>query len=122
MKISFEFVKECSRELKKQFKGIEAFSYGYCCNTDYYDGKAESQKNDTDFVNAKIFKGGLNNQYHNGKWEIGDEVYYNWGLENFTLDNVINVMQSVADKYGYIVVKPINETKAIIVKIKEKGE
>lgn len=75
--ISFDFVKKCSRTLKKEFKGIEAFSYGYCCNTDYYAIHEGKYKNDNDYVNAKVFKGGLNNNYHKGKWELKDSVYYN---------------------------------------------
>ncbi len=117
--ISFEFVKECRRELKKNFKGIESFSYGYCCNSDYYDGKPKSQINDYDYVNAKIYKGGLNNCFKNGKFNLGKIVYYNWELTNFNLIDVIKIMQQVADKYGYIVEQPVDKTKSIKVKIKE---
>ena len=117
--VSFEFVKECRRELKKNFKGIESFSYGYCCSTDYYDGKSKSQMNENDYVNAKIFKGGLNNCFHNGRFHLGDSLYYNWGLKNFKINDIIKVMQNVANKYNYIVIAPKNEKEAIIVKLKE---
>lgn len=120
MGISFEFVKECSRTLKKEFKGIEAFSYGYCCNTDYFSIWEDRPKNENDYVNAKIFKGGLNNNYHKGKWELGKSIYYNWKLTEFNLDNIIKVMQKVANKYGYNVETPKDKTKCIKVYIKEE--
>ena len=113
--LSFDFVKECRKELKKNFKGIEAFSYGYCCNSDYYDGKAKSQINDNDYVDAKIYKGGLNNMFHYNKWHIGKRIYYNWKLTNFTLREVIEVMRKVATRYGYRVLYPVNEQSCIIV-------
>lgn len=122
MGISFEFVKECSRTLKKEFKGIEAFSYGYCCNTDYYAIHEGKYKNDNDYINAKVFKGGLNNDFHRGQWELKNSVYYNWKLTKFDLEDIINVMQSVADKYDYIVEKPKDETKCIKVYIKKEKE
>lgn len=116
--INFEFVKECRKELKKNFKGIESFSYGYCCNSDYFDRKPKNQMNDTDYVNAKIYKGGINNCYKNGKYNIGETVFYNWELCEFKLDDILNVMQQVANKYNYIVIKPINKNSCIKVKVK----
>lgn len=115
--ISWEFVKECSRELKKNFKGIEAFTHGSCCNTCYYDEWENSKKNDNDFVDAKIFKGGLNNQFHYGKYELYNILYYNWKLTDFKLGDVINVMQKVADKYGYKIITPENEDCCIEVRV-----
>lgn len=120
--ISFNFVKECSRELKKNFKGIESFNYGYCCNSDYFDRWEKSKKNENDYVDAKIYKGGLNNCYHNGKWELGKIIYYMWGLTEFSLDDIIKVMQNVADKYGYFVIRPENKESCIKVLIKESVE
>lgn len=111
--ISFEFVKECSKQLKKTFKGIESFTHGYCCNSDYFALWEDSKKNDDDFINAKIYKGGLNNCYHKGKYELGECIYYNWKLTKFQLDDVIDTMQKVANKYGYKVIYPKNEEECI---------
>lgn len=111
--VSWECVKEITKALKKNFKGIEAYSYGYCCNSDY--GAYHKYKNDDDSMNAKIFKGGLNNQYHvdsitgKGEFEIGSVVYYNWALTNFKPLKVLAVMNEVANKYGCVVLPPITD-------------
>ena len=98
-------LKEITKTLKIAFAGIQANSYGYCCNTDYDD--RHSYINNNNYVVCKLYKGGINNNYHNGKWDnIGDEVYYGWHLTNFNLDDIIEVMQNIANKYGYKVVKP----------------
>lgn len=120
--ISFEYVKECSRALKKNFKGIESFTHGYCCNTDYFSCWEHSKKNNKDYVNAKIYKGGLNNQFHNGKYEIGKSLWYNWELTEFKLNDIIAVMKEVAKKYGYEVYTPEDESKCIKVYVKEGVE
>ena len=121
--ISFECVKEITRELKKNFKGIQANSYGFCCNSDY-DAYHKYINND-DYVCAKLFKGGLNNNYCYDKyrekcvWNIGSSVYYSWTLTSFDIDNIIAVMQKVADKYDNIVIKPIDDSKCIKLTAKE---
>lgn len=116
-KINYDCVKEITRTLKKRFKWIQANSYGYCCNSDY--DSIHKYINDNDYVCAKIFRGGLNNQfyvdrYYNRQYvEIGDDVYYSWYLTNFKLEDVIKTMQEVANKYGYKVETPEDNSKCI---------
>lgn len=118
--INYEFVKEVVKELRKRFKGMSAHSYGHCCRSDY--DMYHKNVNDDDYVQAVIYKGGLNNDYdsRNGGFKMHDSVVFRWGLTEYTLDDVITVMREVADKWGYVVVKPENESKCIEVSTKEK--
>lgn len=122
--LDYECIKEITKALKKRFKGIQANSYGFCCNSDYDTHHKYINKND--YVCAKIFKGGLNNDYHydtyycEGYFDIGKSVYYNWSLTEFKLEEVINVMQEVADKYGYKVDTPHSDSECIELYIEEK--
>lgn len=118
MSIKFEMIKEITKELKKEFKGIQANSYGYCCGSDY--DAYHTYTNENDYVCCKIFKGGLNNQYHNGSFELGKSVWYMWHLTDFKLSWVINLMQRIAFKYGCIVLVPENDTKCIEIKVMEE--
>ena len=115
--IRYECIKDITKELKKEFKGIQANSYGFCCCSDYdYHHK---YKNYNDYICARIYKGGLNNQYiynsYEGKcfFELGDNVYFMWKLTNFDLKDVIKVMQDVASKYDYLVEIPKDENSCI---------
>lgn len=111
--INFECIKEVTKTLRKTFKGIQSNSYGYCCNSDY-DAYHEYINND-DYVCAKIFKGGLNNNYdyQNNKFELGSRVFFSWNLTSFSLDVVIDIMTEICNKYGYEVIKPIDNSKCI---------
>ena len=111
--VSFDFVKECSKTLKKKFKGIQASSYGFCCSGDYNTFK--NFTNDNDFICAKIFKGGLNNQFHNNKFDMFHELYYMWRTTEFKIHDILNVMQEVADKYDYTVIAPKSIEECITV-------
>ena len=121
--IKYDCIKEITKELKKRFKGIQANSYGYCCNSDYDD--IHKYINDNDYVCAKIYKGGLNNQYyidsyyHCGRFDIKDEVYYSWYLTNFKLEDVIETMQEIANNYGYKVGTPEDNSKCIRLYVEE---
>ena len=99
-------LKDITKALRANFKGIQANSYGYSCNNDYDDKHSYNYINNNDYIICKLYKGGINNNYHQGWDDIGNEVYYGWNLTNFNLDNIIKVMQSIANKYGYKVVKP----------------
>lgn len=116
-KIDYKCVKEITKALKKRFKGIQANSYGYCCNSDYDD--IHKYINDNDYVCAKIFRGGLNNQFYVDRYtcrqyvEIGKDVYYSWYLTNFDLKDVIETMQEIANNYGYKVETPEDNSKCI---------
>lgn len=90
----YEVIKDISKALKKNFK-MDAFTYGYCCSTDYDADR--KRVNYEDFVNAKIYKGGNNNQYRNGQFEIEEKVWYNWELTHFSLDDVLAVMQKACE-------------------------
>lgn len=118
--IDYEMIKEITKELKKSFKGIQANSYGFCCSSDY--DSIHKYHNEEDYVCCKIYKGGLNNQYYNGKFEIGSTVYYMWNLTNFKLNDVINVMNRIASKYNCYVVIPENEDKCIEIKVNEVAQ
>lgn len=108
-KEKYELVKIATRVLKKAFKGIGAHSYGYCCNSDY-DAYHENVNYD-DYVDAKIYRGGLNNEFVNGVPQIGSCVYYSWNLTNFLLEDVINVLKSVFGEDR--VITPINKSETI---------
>lgn len=105
--VPYECVKAITRALKNEFKGIQANSYGFCCNTDY--DAYHKYINDDDYMCAKIFKGGLNNQYHNGKFEIDNFVYYCWELTNFKPLKVLSVMNEVANRFGCVVCPPLTD-------------
>ena len=115
--ISYECIKEVTKALRKNFKGIQSNSYGYCCNSDY--DCYHKYINDNDYVCAKIFKGGLNNQYYDGKFELYKEVYFSWCLTEFKLVDIIKVMQDVCNKYNYMVETPKDISKCIVIKFKE---
>ena len=116
-RIDYNCIKEITRALKKRFKGIQANSYGYCCNGDYDD--IHKYINEDDYVCAKIFKGGLNNQYfydryhQKGYFELHNSVYYSWNLTTFRLEDIVNAMHEVANNYGYKVETPENTSKCI---------
>ncbi len=114
--VTMDFVKECCKELKQNFKGIESLPYGYCCNTCYYTDIPKTEQNENDYVSAKNYLGGNNNQKINGEWQLGNTVFWQWGLTNFKLDDILKCMKQVADKYGYIVIAPETENKCIKVK------
>ena len=120
--ISFDFIEECQKALKQNFNGIESFTYGSCCNTCYYDIWKRYPQNDDDFVNAKIFIGGLNNNFNflSKKFELKDTIYYNWHLTKFKLDDIINVMKQVAKKYDYEIIIPTDKFKSIGVTVNKK--
>lgn len=102
----FEVVKQITRALKKEFKGIGAHSYGYCCGSDY--DAYHKEVNPDDFIDAKIYKGGNNNQYTRDGWEIGSKVYYTWNLTKFNLNDIVALMNKVAQGVGEVVI-PRNE-------------
>lgn len=122
--IDFECIKEITKELRKNFKGIQANSYGYCCCSDY--DAFHKHINENDYVCAKIFKNGLNNvfhydnYYHEYSWDLGNKVWFMWHLENFNIDDIIKVMQEVANEYNYNVVKPKDNSECILLEIKEE--
>ena len=115
--IKYECIKDITRELKKHFKGIQANSYGYCCNSDY--DAYHKYINENDYICANIFKGGLNNDYiynsYEGKsfFKLGNDVYFKWRLTNFNLEDVIKVIQDVASKYNYLIEKPKDKFECI---------
>lgn len=115
--ISYEAIKEITKALRKTFKGIQSNSYGYCCMSDY--DAYHNYTNNDDYVCAKIFKGGLNNDYHYGEFCLSDTVYFTWCLTEFKLNDIIEAMQNVCNNYDYMVEKPADKSKCIIVKIKE---
>lgn len=122
-KIDYNCIKDITKELKKRFKGIQANSYGFCCNSDY--DSIHKYINENDYVCAKIFKGGLNNDYHYDSYygqhyfDLGKSVYYSWGLTDFKLEDIINAMQEVADRYGYKVETPKDTSTCIRLYIEE---
>lgn len=123
-KIDYKCVKEITKALKKRFKGIQANSYGYCCNSDY--DTYHKYINDDDYVCAKIFKGGLNNDYYYDRYygksyfDLGDNVHYSWYLTNFDLKDVIETMQEIANNYGYKVETPEDNSKCIRLYVAEE--
>lgn len=103
----FEVVKEITRTLKKRFKGMSAYSYGYCCGSDY-DAYHEDV-NYKDYIGARIYKGGANNQYDHKGWHIGSTVYFVWILTNFTFDDVIQVMTEVVGDKGKVLAPRLDD-------------
>ncbi len=114
-------VKAVVSELRKKFKGLSAHAYGHCCWSDY-DSKRKTPVDEDNFVQAKIYKGGLNNDYYDGKFEIGDSVYFAWNLSKFKLDDVIQVMEGVGHQWGFVVEKPKDEGQCIIIRLKESED
>lgn len=112
--INFKCVSEITRKLRNTYKGIQSNSYGFCCNSDYNTHTKYINKND--YVCAKIFKGGLNNDYRSGKWQLGSSIYFMWNLTEFKLEDIIQTMKQVANEYGYEIVSPENESKCIELK------
>ena len=110
-KDKYNVVKEITKALRKNFKGIQSNAYGYCCSSDY--DAYHKYTNDDDYVCAKIYKGGMNNQYHDGEFDIDDEVYFMWGLENFKALEVLSVMGNAARQYGCSIIAPPHEGKCI---------
>ena len=123
-KINYNCIKEITSNLRKKFKGIQANAFGFCCCTDY--DMHHKHKNENDYVCAKIFKGGLNNQYHNdgygGYFDLYSRVWFMWKLTNFKLEDIINVMQEIAVKYGYKVIAPKDDSECIVVVINEEKQ
>ena len=113
--INYNCIKEVTRELRSTFKGMQSNSYGHCCTADY--DMYHKKTNENDYVCAKIYKGGLNNDYDYSRKEflLSDEVYFMWHLTEFKIDDVIEVMENVCNKYNYIVKKPKDESKCIVV-------
>lgn len=108
-KEKYELVKIATKELKKAFKGIGAHSYGYCCGSDY-DAHHKNVNYD-DYVDAKLYKGGLNNDFSNGVPDIGTCLNYMWNLTNFKLEDVLDVLKRV---YGDDkVVAPLDSSQCI---------
>lgn len=120
--VKYDAVKDIVKALRKEFKGITAHAYGYSCMSDY--DYYHENVNENDFVQAKIYKGGLNNDYHKtysgeGYFDIGNHVFFMWNLTSFKLDDVIAVMMRVADGYGLIVEKPQDNGTCILLKSPE---
>lgn len=111
-KEKYELVKIATKELKKAFKGIGAHSYGFCCGSDY--DAHHNHINTNDYVDAKLYKGGLNNDFVNGVPQIGDILYYSWGLTNFSLDNVLKVLNNVYGEDRVIAPKDVTECIKIV--------
>jgi hypothetical protein len=109
--IPYECVKEITRTLRKTYKGISSHSFGYCCSSDY--DCYHKNCNEDDFVDAKIFKGGMNNQYHDGRFDIGNCVWFMWKITNFDFDNIIDTMNTIAHKYNCEIKKPQNDAYCI---------
>jgi hypothetical protein len=114
-------VKAVVSELRKKFKGLSAHAYGHCCWSDY-DSKRKTPVDKDNFVQAKLYKGGLNNNYYYGKFDIGDSVYFAWSLSKFNLDDVIQVMEDVGQRWGFVVKRPIDDSKCIIIRLKESED
>lgn len=107
----YECIKAIAKELRNTFSGMQANSYGFCCRSDY--DAYHDYINRKDYVCPKLFKGGLNNNYHNGEFEVADSVWYMWALNEFKLNDVINAMNKVAVKYGAVVMIPEDELECI---------
>lgn len=110
-KDKYNVIKEITKALRKNFKGIQSNAYGYCCTSDY--DTYHKYTNNDDYVCAKIYKGGSNNQYYDREFEIGDYVCFMWNLTNFKVLEVLSVMGNVARQYGCSIIAPPNEGKCI---------
>lgn len=107
--VEFECVKQICKAIRKTHK-IASKSYGYCCWSDYF--RCEPYP-DT-YIVAKIFKGGLNNNYNGGYWDLGKTVYFAWSEDLMPiLSEICATMQKVADNWGYKIEMPENESKCI---------
>mgnify|MGYP003289770463 CR=1 FL=1 len=111
VEVPYDCVKEITRTLRKTYKGISSHSFGYCCSSDY--DYYHKNCNEDDYVDAKIFKGGLNNQYRDGRFDIGNCVWFMWRISNFDFDDIIKTMNDIAHKYNCEIKKPLNESKCI---------
>ncbi len=85
-------IKKITAALRKQFEGMSAYSYGYCCNIDY--DAFHPDANFDDYIGFKLYKGGANNDYHNG-WQIGNKVYISWNVTKYDIFDVIQAMSGV---------------------------
>lgn len=119
-KVNYECVKAITKELRKRFKGIQSNSYGYCCTRDY--DKYHKHVNDGDYVCAKIYKGGINNQYYDGEFELDDRIYFMWELKNFDKDAVFGVMEEVASEWGHVIFRPKKPSKCIELWVEEESK
>lgn len=119
---TYTVVKEIAKALRKEFKGMQANSYGHCCRSDY--DMYHKFVNDNDYVLPLVYKGGLNNNYdyRNQRFYIGNSVYYNWELTTFNLDDVIKVMRRVANQFNFEVIEPEDKTRSILIKAVREEE
>ena len=106
----YDIIKEISQALRK-IKGLKSHSYGYCCGSDY--DFYHPYKEDDEYVSCKLYKGGANNEFIKGKFEVDKYMYWSWDLNKISLDTVIEVMKSVADKYGVAVIPPSSTYECI---------
>ena len=120
VEIPYECIKEITKTLRKTYKGMSSHSFGYCCSSDY--DYYHKNCNEDDFVDAKIFKGGLNNQYHDGRFNIGNCVWFMWKITNFDFDDIINTMNNVARKYNCEIKKPQNDAYCIELRLAPTDE
>lgn len=97
-KREYECIKAIAKTLRTEFDDMTAVSYGYCCGSDYWDGV----KLKTDCVGAKLFKGGMNNDYcyEEKMFCVGGKVYYYWDVTKNDIEDIIRTMQRVADEYS----------------------
>lgn len=105
---NYNAVKAITRALRKEFNGIASHSSGYCCNSDYDAHHAYT--NNEDYIDAKIYRGGLNSDLVNGELRVNLPVYFSWKLTNFDFNDVIDVMSTIAKRYGMIIVPPVDIT------------
>jgi hypothetical protein len=116
---TYEVVKAIAKALRKEFKGMQANSYGFCCRSDY-DARHKYINHD-DCVWPLVYKGGMNNDYdyESNTFRLGKVVYYNWTLTKFDLDEVTKVMNDVAQQFDYEIIKPLSTSTSIVLKLKE---
>lgn len=119
---TYEVVRAIAKALRKEFKGIQANSYGHCCRSDY--DMYHKRTNEKDHISPLIYKGGMNNDYdyQDKVFRLGSNVWYHWNLTNFSLDDVLKVMSDVARQYNFEVVRPKNNTYSILLKSIEEEE
>ena len=110
--VPYECIKDITKTLRKTYKGISSHSFGYCCMSDY--DYYHKNCNENDYVDAKIFKGGLNNQYHaDDGFHIENTVWFMWRTTEFNLDDIVKTMNEVAKKYNCEILKPKDEAHCI---------
>ena len=110
MQKRYDIIKEISKELRK-IKGLKSHSFGYCCSSDY--DFYHPVKDTDEYVSCKLYKGGLNNEYRDGKFDVDKYMYWMWELKTTPLETVIATMRSVCDKYGVTVVDPASIQECI---------